>query len=175
MYSFRFNEVFPLAENDVIVLYPRGGAAAELYVRILKGWPQLQIVFNSNHTSIMHHFRYNPVLPLAGNDVIVLSPFGGAVSDFPPRILKGRPWLYIHVALTFCFYLEPFRSYSTLFIWLGFQHLRLFRVVFRGYHPQNWSDIVQTYKRHFLAPIHAFWAINHENRFRRLGCRRWQE
>ena len=84
------------------------------------------LVFDSNHTSIMHRFRYNQVLPFAGNDVIVLSPLGGAVSDFSPRILKWQPRLHVHVALTFCVYLEPFISYSTLFTWLGFQHLRLF-------------------------------------------------
>ena len=43
MHSFRFNQVVPFAENDVIVLSPQGGAAAELYVRILKGRPQLYI------------------------------------------------------------------------------------------------------------------------------------
>ena len=44
MHSFRFNQVFQLAGNDVIVLSPRGGAAAELYVRILEGRPQLHIL-----------------------------------------------------------------------------------------------------------------------------------
>ena len=48
-------------------------------------------VFNSNLTSIMHCFRYIQVLPFAGNDVIVLSPLGGAVGDFSPRILIGEP------------------------------------------------------------------------------------
>ena len=43
MHSFRFNQVFPLAGNDVIVIFPKGGAAAELYVQILKGQPQLHI------------------------------------------------------------------------------------------------------------------------------------
>ena len=36
MHSFRFIEVFPLAGNDGTVLSPQGGAAAELYVRILR-------------------------------------------------------------------------------------------------------------------------------------------
>ena len=35
MHSFRFNQVFALAGNGVIGLSPQGGAAAELYVRIL--------------------------------------------------------------------------------------------------------------------------------------------
>ena len=43
MHSFRCNQIFPLAGNDVIVLSPRGGAAAELYVRILKERPRLYI------------------------------------------------------------------------------------------------------------------------------------
>ena len=41
MHSFRLNQVFPLAGNDIIVLFPQGGAAAELYVRILEGQPRL--------------------------------------------------------------------------------------------------------------------------------------
>ena len=36
------------------------------------------LAFNNNHTSIMHRFRYNQVLPLSGNDVIVISPLRGA-------------------------------------------------------------------------------------------------
>ena len=42
----------------------------------------IKLVFNSDHTSIMHRFRYNQVLPLAGNEVIVLSPRGGAAGKF---------------------------------------------------------------------------------------------
>ena len=84
------------------------------------------LVFDSNHTPIMHCFRYKQVLTLAGNDVIVLSPLGGAASDFLIWILKGRPRLYIHVALTVCVYFELFRSYSTLFIWPGIKRLGLF-------------------------------------------------
>ena len=43
MHSFRFNQVFPLAGNAVIVLSPQGGGAAEFYVRILKGQQRLYI------------------------------------------------------------------------------------------------------------------------------------
>ena len=43
MYRFRYNQVLPLAENDVIVLSPQGGAAAEVYLQFLKGQPQLFI------------------------------------------------------------------------------------------------------------------------------------
>ena len=83
-------------------------------------------MFNGNYTSIIHHFRDIEGFLLAGNDVIALSPLGGAVGDLSLRILKERPQLSILVALTFFVYLEPFTSYSTLFIWLGFKHLRIF-------------------------------------------------
>ena len=79
---FGLNQVFPLAGNDVIVLSLRGGAAAELYVWILKGRHNFILVFNGNHTSITHRFRYNQVFPLAGNDVIVLSPREDAAGKF---------------------------------------------------------------------------------------------
>ena len=122
-----------------------------------KGYRDLISVFNSKHSSVMHRFRFNQVLPFARNDVIVFSPLGGAVSEFSPRILRGWPWFYSHVAFTFCLYLEPFRSYSTLFLWLGFQHPRLFGFFSGGgYHPHNSSDLVPTHKRHFLAPIRTF-------------------
>ena len=45
----------------------------------------------------MHRFRYNQVLPFAGNDVLVLSPLGGAAAELYVRILKGRPQLYFSV------------------------------------------------------------------------------
>ena len=45
----------------------------------------------------MHRFRYNQVLPLTGNDVIVLSPQEGAAAELYVRILKGRPQLYISI------------------------------------------------------------------------------
>ena len=41
-----------------------------------KGYYDLILVFNSNQRSIMHCFRYNEILPLAGNDVIRLSSLG---------------------------------------------------------------------------------------------------
>ena len=92
-------------------------------------------MFNGNYTSIIHHFRDIEVFLLAGNDVIAISPLWRAVGDLSSRILKERPQLSILVALIFFVFLEPFTSYSTLFIWLGFKHLGLFGVVFRGYHP----------------------------------------
>ena len=62
---------------------------------LLKGDPDFITVISSNHTSIMHRFRYNQVLPLAENDVRVLSPLGGAESNSLEWILEGRPRLYI--------------------------------------------------------------------------------
>ena len=61
----------------------------------LKGDPDFILVINNNNTSIMHRFRYNQVLPLSGNDVIVMSPLGGAEDNSVGWILKGRPRLYI--------------------------------------------------------------------------------
>ena len=45
----------------------------------------------------MHRLRSNQVLPLTGNDVIVLSPLGSAASYFLPQNWQGRPRLYIGV------------------------------------------------------------------------------
>ena len=93
MHSFRFDQVFPLA-----VLSPQRGAAAELYVRILKGDNNFMWVFKSNHTSIMHvRFRYNKVLPSAGNDVIVLSPRGGAAGEVWMHVRQERQRLHISI------------------------------------------------------------------------------
>ena len=66
MQSFRFIHVLPLAASEVIVLSPLGDAAGRLQMWILEGLPRLIIlVFNSNHTSILHRFRFIQVLPLA--------------------------------------------------------------------------------------------------------------
>ena len=48
-------------------------------MRILNWFPDFIFVLNGNDTSILHRFRYNQVLLLEGNDVIALSPIGGAV------------------------------------------------------------------------------------------------
>ena len=55
------------------------------------------LVFNNNHTSIMHSFRFNRVYPLAGNDVIVLSPLAGADSNLLGWILGGGDHHFILV------------------------------------------------------------------------------
>ena len=72
----RTNTVFCCHRNEIIALLKEDFGYK---TRLPLTGP---IVFNSNHTSIMHRFRYNQVLPYAGNDVIVLSPLGGAVSVF---------------------------------------------------------------------------------------------
>ena len=51
-------------------------------------------MFNGNYTFIIHHFRYDEVFLLAGNDVIAISLLGGAEGDLSFRILKERPRLY---------------------------------------------------------------------------------
>jgi hypothetical protein len=54
-------------------------------------------MFNGNYTSIIHHFRDIEVFLLAENDVIAISPLGGAEGDLSFRIVKERPQLYINV------------------------------------------------------------------------------
>ena len=68
----------PLTGNDVKVLSPLGGAAGILLRGIWKGDPDFILVVNNNHTSIVHRFQNNQVLPLTGNDVFVLSSLGSA-------------------------------------------------------------------------------------------------
>ena len=82
----------------------------------------------------MHLFQYNQVLPLAGNDVIVLSPLGGAVSIFHHGFWKSDldfkftlHWQFMSILNR----LEVIRLYS--FGW-DFSIWGYFRVVFRGYH-----------------------------------------
>ena len=94
-HRFRYNQVLPLAGNDVIVKSSLEGAAGSFGDGLCKGDPDFITVISSNHTSIMHHFRYNQVLPLPGNDVIVKSPLGGAESNSLGWILEGRPRLFI--------------------------------------------------------------------------------
>ena len=57
----------------------------------LKGDPDFILVINNDNTSIMHRFRYNQVLPFSGNDVIEISPLGGAEGNSLGWILEGRP------------------------------------------------------------------------------------
>ena len=62
---------------------------------LCKGDYDFILVFNSIHTCIMHSFRYNKVLPLTGNCVIMLSSLDGAAGSLSKRILEGRLRLYI--------------------------------------------------------------------------------
>ena len=76
------SDIIPLIGNDVMALSSQGALQVIYKDGFWKSDPDFILVFNNNHTSIMHRFRYNKVLPLVGNDVIVLSPLGGAASDF---------------------------------------------------------------------------------------------
>ena len=99
--------------------------------------PDFVLVFNGNNTSVMHRFKYNQVLPLAGNDVIVLSRPGALRAiintDFERATLLH--WYFVYVLNC----LKVIRLHSSdweFSIW-GF-----LGVVFSGYDPK----IVQTYK-----------------------------
>ena len=93
MHRFQYNQVLPFAGNDVRVISPLEGAEVIQWGGFWKGDPDFILVFNNNHTSNMHSFRCNQVFPLAGNDVIVLSPKRSAVAGLNVQILKGRPQL----------------------------------------------------------------------------------
>ena len=54
-------------------------------------------MFYSNFASTMHRFRENDVFWHTGNDVLAISPLGGAVRSFRWRILKG--WLPVYIML----------------------------------------------------------------------------
>ena len=95
MHRFRYNQVRPFTGNDVLLFSPLGGAAGIYRDGLWKGDPDFIIVISSSHTSIMHRFRYNQVRPLAENEVIVISPLGGAEDHSLGWILEGRPQLYI--------------------------------------------------------------------------------
>ena len=97
MHRFRCTQVLPLAGNYDIVLFPQGALQVKFKCIICTNNPDFISVFNSNYTSILHCFRYNQLLPLAGNDVISLSPQGGAAGDLRRLILEGRHQLYISV------------------------------------------------------------------------------
>ena len=98
----------PFTVSDFIKFFRQPGMTALCYLR--KNALQLSymcgfwesdtnfiLVFISNHTSIMHRFWYNNVLPAIGNDVIVLSPWGGAAGGVWMRVIQGGQRLYISV------------------------------------------------------------------------------
>ena len=57
----------------------------------LKGNSDFILVINNHNTSIMHRFRYNQVVPLSGNDVIVISPLGAMTVTHWGGFWKGDP------------------------------------------------------------------------------------
>ena len=59
-----------------------------------KGDLDLITVISSNHTSIMHRFRYNQVLSLAGNDVRVISSLGAESKSLAVDFGEATPTLY---------------------------------------------------------------------------------
>ena len=56
----------------------------------MEGYRDFILVSNSNHTSVLHRFRFNQVFPLAGNDGTVLSPQDGAAAELFVRNLRER-------------------------------------------------------------------------------------
>ena len=105
IHRFRDNKVFLPTENDVINIYPLGALCTVLNDGIWKGVNGFLFVFNSNFISIMHRFLDNDVHLQTGNDVIVLSPLGGAVRSSRWRILIGWPQVHIHPPLTYFTYI----------------------------------------------------------------------
>ena len=81
MHHFRYNQVLSSAGNDVIVLSPQRALQVNNKGGFWKGNHDFMLVFKNNHTSIMHRFRYNQLLLLAGSNVIVWPPQGVAASE----------------------------------------------------------------------------------------------
>jgi len=91
MHGFRVNEVLLPVGYDVIVIYLLGGASGDFHDGFWKSDYDVVIVIHSNFLSGMHGFRDNEIVLPTGNDVILISPSGGASGDFSWRILKERP------------------------------------------------------------------------------------
>ena len=68
---------------------------------------------------------------------MVISPLGGVVYSFYWRILKGWPQVCIHALLKSFAYLQPFSSYSTFSVWLGFPYCQRNCGVFEENDPQK--------------------------------------
>ena len=62
---------------------------------LYKGDYDFTLVFNGIHTSIMHRFQYNKVLPLTGNCVVMFSSLDSAAGSLSIWILEGLPRLHI--------------------------------------------------------------------------------
>jgi len=155
----------------------QGTLYAILHDEFWKSDHDFRIAFYSNFFSGMHGFRDNEVLLQAGYDVIVIPPPWVALRYFTWRNLKGRPWLYIHVQLTLFVYLERFRNYSNVCIWLGFPYW------WRHFGEGGWAKWPPKRQMrqkhllggHFLAPSCVFWAIVREIISIRLACADAQE
>ena len=82
--------------------------------------PDFLLVLYCNIPSILHRFQVISICLQSGNDVITISPLGGASGHFSIQILKAPPRFPISVLLSLLFYLSPFKSYNANNIWLGF-------------------------------------------------------
>ena len=74
---------------------PLGGVVGQRSIRILKGGPRILFAINSNFWSISYRFRVISICLWTGNDVMPISPLGGAVGQKSVLILNGRPRLPI--------------------------------------------------------------------------------
>jgi len=82
MHGFRDNEVLLPTGYDVIVSPSLGALHAHFHDWLWKSDNEFLIALHSNFLSEMPGFRDNEVLLQAGYDVIVISPPGGAASNF---------------------------------------------------------------------------------------------
>ena len=156
-------------------IYLRHGALCTVLNNgIWKGNNGFPLVFYSNSTSILSRFLDNDVFLPTGNNVIVISPLGGAVRSFWWRILKGWPQVYIHAQLTHFAYLQLLKSYSSFSFWLGFPYCRRNLWGFRGKMTRKKSQVFEKhlFRGHFHTSNRDFWAIVRENRFTGMGCTR---
>jgi len=113
---------FLLAGNDVKAFSPIGGVACDLYLQILKGRPQLyQCLIVTIRLSCTIYDIIQSFL-LARNDAMAFSSLGALQMIYNFGFWKGDPD-FIFILIDIVCPLVLFRSYSTLFIWLGFQHL----------------------------------------------------
>jgi len=99
MHGFRDIEDLLPTGYDVIISPLPGTLHAYFQVGFWKSEHDFLISFHSNILSGMHGFRDNVVLFQARCDVIVISSPGGAARIFLTADLKGRPRVYINVAL----------------------------------------------------------------------------
>jgi len=125
----------------------------------------------------MHGLWDNEVFLQVWYDVIVISPLGVALRYSTWWILKGRPWLYIHVQSTLFVYLERFRCYSTFCIWLGFPYWGGGKLwgAFGKIAPKRQLKEENLLDWHILAPNCIFWAIVREIVSIGLACAGTQE